>query len=47
MLHLDHSRPYVNEEAWRVNNAIREATRRQHLIRTPHGIVKDSCSGHR
>lgn len=47
VLHLDHSRPYVNEEAWRVNNAIREATRRQHLIRTPHGIVKDSCSGHR
>lgn len=44
VLHLDHSRPYVNEEAWRINNAIREATRRQHLIRTEHGIVKSPGS---
>lgn len=39
VLHLDHNRPYVNEEAWRTNDAIREATRRQHLTRTDHGIV--------
>ncbi len=40
VLHLDHSRPYVNEEAWRRNNAIREATKRQHLTRTAHGITQ-------
>ena len=45
VLHLDHSRPYVNEEAWRINNAIREATRRQHLIRTEYGIVKSRGNG--
>lgn len=45
VLHLDHSRPYVNEEAWRINNAIREATRRQHFIRTEYGIVKSQGNG--
>lgn len=40
-LHLDHSRPYVNEEAWARNGAIRRETRRRHLTRTAYGITKD------
>lgn len=38
VLHLDHSRPYVNEEALRRNKEIREATRRQHLTETAYGL---------
>lgn len=38
LLHLDHSRPYRNEEAIRVNNAIRRETRRGHVTRTLYGI---------
>ena len=39
-LHLDHSRPYVNEAAWRLNNSIRKETRKGHLTKTSHGIKK-------
>ncbi len=42
-LHLDHSRPYVNEEAWRLNNAIRKETKRSHLTRTDYGL---DCHAH-
>lgn len=38
VLHLDHSRPYVNDEAWQLNNAIRQATKRQRLTRTAYGL---------
>ncbi len=38
VLHLDHSRPYVNDEAWQINDAIRQTTRKQHLTRTSHGL---------
>ena len=37
-LHLDHSRPYVNQEAWDINNAIRKTTRKEHLTETQYGI---------
>lgn len=43
VLHLDHSRPYVNDEAWRRNNAIRKETKRLHLKRTAYGIAQGSC----
>ena len=38
LLHLDHGRPYRNAAAIRRNDAIRRHTRRQRLVRTPHGI---------
>lgn len=38
VMHLDHSRPYVNQAAWDLNNAIRSETRQKHLIRTEHGL---------
>ena len=38
VMHLDHSRPYVNQAAWELNNAIRRETRQKHLIRTEHGL---------
>ena len=37
-IHLDHSRPYVNQEAWDINNAIRRETRKNHIVKTSHGI---------
>ena len=40
VLHLDHGRPYVNEEAWKINNAIRKETQSKHLTVTPYGIRK-------
>lgn len=40
VVHLDHSRPYVNNEAWQLNNAIRKETRRKGLKRTGFGIRK-------
>ncbi|MBP3536466.1 MAG: glycosyltransferase family 2 protein [Muribaculaceae bacterium] len=40
-LHLDHKRPYVNDEAWARNDAIRRETRRRRLTRTAYGITKD------
>lgn len=41
VLHLDHNRPYVNEEAWKLNNQIRKETREQHRIMTPCGLSKE------
>ncbi len=41
VLHLDHSRPYVNDEAWQLNNAIRRATKRLRLTRTAYGIERE------
>ena len=38
VLHLDHRRPYVNKEAWRINNAIRKETKKQHIIKTQYGL---------
>ena len=38
ILHLDHGRPYVNQEAWDLNNKIRKETRQSHRIRTEYGI---------
>ena len=38
VLHLDHGRPYVNQQAWDLNNAIRRETRQQHLTETAHGL---------
>jgi len=40
VLHLDHGRPYVNEEAWKINNAIRKETQSKHLTVTSYGIQK-------
>ena len=40
VLHLDHGRPYVNEEAWKINNTIRKETKSKHLTVTPYGIRK-------
>ena len=38
VLHLDHSRPYVNEEALRRNKSIRETTRNKKLTETAYGL---------
>lgn len=38
VVHLDHSRPYVNNEAWQRNNAIRKITRKEKLTETGYGI---------
>lgn len=40
VLHLDHSRPYVNKEAWERNMAIRRETKRNRTIVTPYGIKR-------
>lgn len=37
-VHLDHARGYVNEAAWKKNNAIRENTRKNKVIKTSTGI---------
>jgi glycosyltransferase involved in cell wall biosynthesis len=37
-LHLDHGRPYVNEDTWKRNRAIRDETRRTGRTWTPCGI---------
>ncbi len=41
VLHLDHNRPYVNDEAWKLNNDIRKATKLQRLTRTAYGIERE------
>ena len=40
-LHLDHKRPYKNEEIMTCNKMIRKNARRMKIIRTPNGINKD------
>ena len=37
-LHLDHDRPYVDQQAIEANNAIRRHTREHRLTRTEHGL---------
>jgi glycosyltransferase involved in cell wall biosynthesis len=37
-VHLDHSRPYIQKEAWARNEVIRRETRRSHTMWTPYGI---------
>jgi glycosyltransferase involved in cell wall biosynthesis len=37
-VHLDHARPYMQQEAWRHNDAIRRETRRSRATWTPYGI---------
>ena len=37
-VHLDHSRPYVKDESWRCNEAIRRETRRNRSTWTFYGI---------
>jgi glycosyltransferase involved in cell wall biosynthesis len=39
-VHLEHGRPYVDEEARARNKAILERTRRERRTRTDHGIVR-------
>ena len=39
-IHLDHSREYVNAEAWRRNDSIRRFTRKTRCQWTDHGIDK-------
>lgn len=39
ILHLDHGRPYVNQEAWELNNKIRRETKLSHRTRTDYGII--------
>ena len=41
VLHLDHKRPYVNDEAWKTNDAIRKETKSKQLVWTPYGILKE------
>ena len=40
LLHLDHARPYRDEAAIRLNNAIRRDTRKRRIVRTPYGIER-------
>lgn len=37
-VHLDHSRAYVSDEAWKKNHEIRENTRKNKIVKTPTGI---------
>ncbi|MBZ9652907.1 glycosyltransferase family 2 protein [Psychroflexus montanilacus] len=37
-VHLEHERGYVNEEAWEINNKIRQITNKENIIKTLHGI---------
>lgn len=37
-IHLDHSRGYVNDEAWALNRAIRAETLREGTVVTEHGL---------
>src|SRR3990172_3329024 len=39
-VHLDHARPYVREEALRINLSMRRETRRKKLVWTPYGVRK-------
>jgi hypothetical protein len=45
LVHLDHGREYVREQALAVNKTIRRETRRTRAVWTPYGIVKESRSG--
>jgi len=38
VLHLDHNRPYVNQDAWDLNKRIRMETKREHLVETKYGL---------
>lgn len=38
VVHLDHARSYVSEEAWQKNFDIRENTRKNKVVKTPLGI---------
>lgn len=38
VLHLDHSRPYKNQQALIINKTIRDETRKKHIIQTSYGI---------
>jgi glycosyltransferase involved in cell wall biosynthesis len=38
VVHLEHERGYVNEVAWRINNEIREATKKERTTKTSYGI---------
>lgn len=40
VLHLDHARPYKKKETMEHNRAIRQNTRKQHIVATPNGIEK-------
>lgn len=44
-VHLDHGRPYVHEESWRRNRAIRALTRQLGATWTEHGIERRAASG--
>lgn len=37
-MHLDHSRPYMNEQSWALNNSIRKETRTKRIKQTAYGI---------
>ena len=37
-IHLEHSRGYVNDEAWKINNEIRKHTRKEKKAKTLYGI---------
>jgi len=41
-VHLDHERGYVTEDMRRKNRAIRQHTKRQHIMETPFGIRQQS-----
>ncbi|NEV94018.1 glycosyltransferase [Psychroflexus sp. YR1-1] len=38
IIHLEHDRGYVNEEAWQINNKIRQTTQNENRTKTSHGI---------
>ncbi|MBZ9779156.1 glycosyltransferase family 2 protein [Psychroflexus sp. CAK8W] len=38
IVHLEHERGYVNDEAWKINNEIREQTRKEKRVKTSYGI---------
>jgi len=41
-LHLDHARPYKNEEQIRINKEIRRSNKKNNVIKTPYGIDSGS-----
>ncbi|MCO6455048.1 MAG: glycosyltransferase family 2 protein [Pirellulaceae bacterium] len=44
-VHLDHGRPYVHEESWRRNRAIRAQTRQLGVTWTDYGIQRPAAGG--
>jgi glycosyltransferase involved in cell wall biosynthesis len=41
IIHLEHERGYVNDEAWKINNEIREETKKEKTTKTKFGLYQN------